>query len=137
MSRPTQEQELAEEIVARWTESHKKSMLTFIALIGLTHQSMWSKQLETWLHEVTGWEVTERGLHRLLQRMNNLNLIDHRTQASAKSGADRKVYSATEFGRSVASMITTSGLSYLQSPQLVALLPGTPHCTASQAQQRQ
>lgn len=118
----SEQEEFAGEIVERWVETHKKSMTTFVILVALSSKPMWSKELEQWLRQMTGWELTERGLHRILQRMARLELIRYEKTNSPKSGADRKVYGITEFGSDIASSIKINGLSYLQNDTFTKLL---------------
>ncbi len=105
--------ELRYELVSRWSEVHKKSLTTLLIMVCLNQQAMWSKEILEWLTSVTGWEVTQRGLHRSLQRMSELGLIEYELVAAARTGADRKRYRLTEFGRSVAREIRAEALSYL------------------------
>jgi PadR family transcriptional regulator, regulatory protein PadR len=105
--------ELRLELVDRWAGVHKKSLTTLLIMVCLSRQSMWSKEILEWLTTVTGWEITQRGLHRSLQRMTELGLIEYEGVSAAKTGAERKSYSLTEFGRSVAREIRTEALSYL------------------------
>jgi PadR family transcriptional regulator PadR len=105
--------ELRLELVSRWAEVHKKSLTTLLIMVCLSRRSMWSKEILEWLTMVTGWEVTQRGLHRSLQRMSELGLIEYEGVTAARTGAERKSYSLTEFGRSVAREIRTEALSYL------------------------
>ena len=117
-----EQEEFAAEIVERWVETHKKSMTTLAILVALGSRPMWSKELEQWLAETTGWELTERGLHRILQRMTALGVICYETTNSPKSGADRKVYEITEFGSAIASSIKDDGLAYLRNDTFTKLL---------------
>jgi DNA-binding PadR family transcriptional regulator len=45
--------------------------------------------------------------------MSELGLIEYEGVTAARTGAERKSYSLTEFGRSVAREIRTEALSYL------------------------
>ena len=108
-----EQEELSEEIIERWVETHKKSMTMFAVMVGLSTGPMWSKELLVWLKNVMEWDITERGLHRVLQRMTHLGLIAYRSADSPKSGADRKVYQVTTFGLSIARAIRDTGLSYM------------------------
>ena len=72
-----EEDELKYEIVFRWAEVHKKSLTSFLIMVSLGNRSMWSKEIEVWLVRVTGWEITERGLYRTMQRMTELGLIEN------------------------------------------------------------
>lgn len=119
---PNEQGDFASAIVERWIETHKKSMLTFVILTALNDTPMWSRQLSEWVKRTTGWRLTERGLHRTLQRMANLELIQYKKTNSPKSGADRKVYQVTEFGVKIARSIQTEGLSYLQNEPYAKLL---------------
>jgi DNA-binding PadR family transcriptional regulator len=105
--------ELKLELVHRWAEVHKKSMTTLLIMVCLSRRSMWSKEILEWLTAVTGWEVTQRGLHRSLQRMSEVGLIQYEAVTAARTGAERKSYMLTEFGRGVAREIGTEALSYL------------------------
>ncbi|MBP6880980.1 helix-turn-helix transcriptional regulator [Candidatus Saccharibacteria bacterium] len=118
----SEQEELAVEIVDRWTANHKKSMATFVILVALSNRPMWSKQLEKWLREVIGWELTERGLHRILHKMNSSGLVEFQKTSSPKSGAGRKIYKITSFGSTVANSFKESGLSYLQNDEFSKLL---------------
>jgi DNA-binding PadR family transcriptional regulator len=111
--------ELGHELVHRWAEVHKKSLTTLLIMICLSKKSMWSKEIEAWLTDVTGWDVTERGLHRSLKRMNELGLIDYEGVSAARTGAARKNYTLTELGRKVAREIRTESLSYLNEPEFI------------------
>ena len=107
-----EQQELQAEIIARWTEVHKKSMVMFLIMLALTEQAMWSKELQEWLVKVANWEVSERGLHRTLKRMNHLDLIEHIEVAVPRTGMKRKDYSLTEFGASTLKEMKRSSLKY-------------------------
>ena len=105
--------ELRYELVSRWAEVHKKSLTTLLIMVCLSQQPMWSREILEWLTSVTGWELTQRGLHRSLKRMSELGLIEYERVTAARTGAERKRYKLTEFGRSVARGIRTEALSYL------------------------
>ncbi|TXJ06851.1 MAG: PadR family transcriptional regulator [Aeromicrobium sp.] len=111
-----EQEEFAAEVVARWRETHKKSMTVFFILVALNTDPMWSRELATWLVNTTGIELTERGLHRTLQRMHKSGFTSVSTETSPVSGADRKVYTITPLGRSVAQKIKQEGLDYVFSP---------------------
>jgi len=111
--------ELRYEIVNRWAEVHKKSLTTLLIMVCLGQQSMWSREIQEWLTSVTGWEVTQRGLHRSLQRMSDLGLIEYEGVTAARTGAERKSYKLTELGRSVAREIRTEALSYLNRSEFI------------------
>jgi len=112
--------ELKDELVSRWAEVHKKSLTTLLIMVCLNQQSMWSKEILEWLTSVTGWEVTERGLHRSLKRMSELGLIEYERVSAARTGAERKSYILTEFGRGVAREIRAEALSYLNKNEFTA-----------------
>jgi DNA-binding PadR family transcriptional regulator len=105
--------ELRYELVSRWAEVHKKSLTTLLIMVCLSRQPMWSREILDWLTSVTGWELTQRGLHRSLKRMSELGLIEYELVTAARTGAERKSYKLTEFGRSGARGIRTEALSYL------------------------
>ena len=111
--------ELRCEIVSRWAEVHKKSLTTLLIMVCLNRRSMWSREIQDWLTSATGWEVTQRGLHRSLQRMSDLGLIEYQSVSAARTGAERKIYQLTELGRSVAREIRTEALSYLNKSEFV------------------
>lgn len=103
-----------EEIVEQWTEVHKKSMVTLLILVSLKQKSMWAKEIEQWCCEVSGWEITERGLHRTLKRMHNLGLIEYKEVDAPKTGIKRKVYSLTELGKAFLESINLAPLQYMK-----------------------
>lgn len=115
-------QELEEyqtELINKWEELHKKSMVTLLILFALTESPMWSKELEQWLKKTSGWELNERSLHRTLKRMAKLGLIQYKEVDAPKTGASRKVYMISESGISFLNQIKSSSLSYLDSPFLL------------------
>jgi DNA-binding PadR family transcriptional regulator len=113
----SEEDELADEIADRWVETHKKSMVTYIVLVLLAEKAMWSRELEAAFRDVTAWEITERGLHRVLQRMADLDLVNFVEAVSPKSGARRKVYAITEQGWRVVELINAKGMHYDMHPK--------------------
>lgn len=108
-------EEFQEELVYRWDEVHKKSMVTLLIMLALVERNMWSKELEEWLKRVADWELNERSLHRTLKRMAGLGLIRYEEVNAAKTGANRKVYMLTGGGRLFLKEIRHSSLSYLSS----------------------
>lgn len=94
-------QEILEEYLNSWVETHKKSALLFIILRILSDQSLWARDVQTKITELTGWQITERGLYRSLQRMEKQGLLEHVKQSAAKTGADRKIYKLTDLGQSL------------------------------------
>ncbi|MFT4186624.1 MAG: helix-turn-helix transcriptional regulator [Micrococcaceae bacterium] len=118
----SEDEEYQQEVVKRWTETHKKSMTMFVILVGLSQKPMWSKELMEWIVDITNWTITERGLHRTLQRTAKLGLIDYENTTSPKSGAKRKVYKITEIGKDVTKAIKDESLIYLTTPIFKELL---------------
>jgi PadR family transcriptional regulator PadR len=90
--------ELVEEQAYSWLEVHKKSALMYVVLRGLSLRAMWSKQLTDWVVAQTGWSISERGLYRVLQRMERQGVIEFTATGAERTGADRKVYRTTEAG---------------------------------------
>lgn len=92
------EQELVEEQAYAWVENHKKSALSYLILKALSTKSMWSKDIETWVKNKSGWDISERGLYRVLSRMQKQGSIEFSSISAERTGADRKVYSLTPEG---------------------------------------
>lgn len=105
-------QDLVEEQAYSWTEMHKKSALSYIILTALTKQPMWSKELEHFVVETTGWSISERALYRVLNRMQKQGSIDFSAEAAERTGAERKVYSLSPEGKVLYSALRNE-LSYL------------------------
>lgn len=91
-------QDLVDEQVYSWTEMHKKSALSFLILKALSTKAMWSKEVENWVKSKTGWEVSERGFYRVLNRMQKQGNVEFSFISAERTGADRKVYSLTPEG---------------------------------------
>lgn len=100
----TAEQELVEEQAYAWIENHKKSAISYLILKALSTKSMWSKEIENWLKQISGWDISERGLYRVISRMQKQGNIEFTSIPAKRTGADRKVYSLTPQG--VALMIS-------------------------------
>ena len=115
-------EELGNEITERWNEVHKKSMITLLILLALTERPMWSKELEDWCADAAGWEISERGLHRTLKRMNGLGLTSYEENDAPRTGVKRKKYALTDFGASVLKDIKKSSLKYLYNDSFMKSL---------------
>ncbi len=112
-------EELLAEIIDRWTEVHKKSMVMLLLLLALTERPMWSKELEQWLLDIAGWDISERGLHRTLKRMNNLGLIEYIEIEAPRTGIKRKDYRVTDFGDKTLKEMRKSSLGYLRNDYFI------------------
>lgn len=115
-------EELGTEITDRWNEVHKKSMIMLILLVALTERPMWSKELEEWCLAATGWEISDRGLHRTLKRMNGLGLTSYAEDAAPRTGIKRKKYALTDFGLSVLKNMKKTSLKYLYNDSFMKRL---------------
>ena len=92
-------QELIDEQAYSWLEMHKKSALSYLVLNALEEKEMWSKDLESWILQKTGWTITEKGLYRVLRRMHKQGNVAFKSEAAARTGAERKVYRMTPEGK--------------------------------------
>jgi DNA-binding PadR family transcriptional regulator len=101
-------QEILEEYLNSWVETHKKSALLFIilTLIAQSSEPLWAKELHNKITKATNWEITERGLYRSLQRMEKQGLLEYVKRNVPKTGADRKMYTITELGASLLGAIS-------------------------------
>jgi len=106
-------QELIDEQAYSWLEVHKKSALSFLVLHALEKDTLWSKDLAQWITHATGWTITEKGLYRVLRRMQKQGNIIFSLEAAARTGAERKVYRITPEGRALL-MAMRSELGYLE-----------------------
>ena len=104
--------EFIDEQVYSWLEVHKKSALSYVILSALSKREMWSQELTEWIFNKTGWSVTEKGLHRLLRRMQQADTIDFKQIAAKRTGAKRKVFCITPNGKLVLGKIQEQ-LQYL------------------------
>jgi PadR family transcriptional regulator PadR len=104
--------ELIDEQVYSWLEVHKKSALSYVILSALSKREMWSQELTEWIIDKTGWSVTEKGLYRLLRRMQQADTIDFRQITAKRTGAKRNVFFITPNGKLVLSKIVEQ-LKYL------------------------
>ena len=94
-------QELVEEQAYSWLEVHKKSALSYLVLTALQKEHMWSKDLGDWISQKTDWTVTEKGLYRLLRRMQKQGSIVFTSEPAARTGAERKVFKITAEGEAL------------------------------------
>ena len=108
-------EELQAELVDKWDELHKKSMVSLLIMLALFESPMWSKELEEWLKNVAGWELNERSLHRTLKRMAALGLISFTEVDAPKTGASRKVFELSDLGVSFLELTKNSSLNYLHN----------------------
>lgn len=101
-------QEILEEYLNSWVETHKKSALLFVILILVAQSTepLWAKDLHKKITIATNWQITERGLYRSIQRMEKQGLLEHVKQNAPKTGADRKMYKVTELGTALLGAIS-------------------------------
>ncbi len=90
--------ELVDEQAYSWLEMHKKSAVSYLVLEALSEKKMWSKELVDWITKRTAWTITEKGLYRVLRRMQKQGSIIFDSQAAARTGAERKIYQMTTEG---------------------------------------
>ncbi len=112
---PEINQDLVDEQVYSWTEMHKKSAVSFLVLAALDTKNMWSKDIKNWIREKTGWEMSERSLYRVLRRMEKQGSIEFTSEAAARTGAERKVFTITPEGLAILNAIRAE-LIYLVKP---------------------
>jgi DNA-binding PadR family transcriptional regulator len=107
-------QEILEEYLNSWVDTHKKSALLFIILILIaqSNEPLWAKDLHKKITKATSWEITERGLYRSLQRMEKQGLLEHVRRNVPKTGADRKMYKMTELGTALLGAISSEMAYY-------------------------
>ncbi len=91
--------ELVDEQVYSWLEVHKKSALTYAILTALNDKDRWSQELTEWIIDKTGWSVTEKGLYRVLRRMQLAGSVDFKQVAAKRTGAKRKLFYITSEGK--------------------------------------
>ncbi|MDQ5886371.1 MAG: hypothetical protein QG623_423 [Patescibacteria group bacterium] len=104
--------ELIDEQVYSWLEVHKKSALSYIILLALNDADKWSQQLTEWIYDKTSWTVTEKGLYRILRRMQQTGLVGFKEVSAKRTGAKRKQYHITPEGKVLLSKIKEQ-LQYL------------------------
>lgn len=90
--------ELVDEQAYSWLEMHKKSALSYLVLKALSSNDMWSQELIKWISGKTSWSVTEKGLYRLLRRMEKSGLISHTKISVKRTGAERNIFSINTEG---------------------------------------
>ncbi len=105
--------ELVDEQAYSWLEMHKKSALSYLVLCALEKEKMWSGNLTAWITSATSWTITEKGLYRVLRRMQKQGSIMFSSEAAARTGAERKVYRMTPEGQALLLAIR-SELGYLE-----------------------
>lgn len=107
-------QELVDEQAYSWTEMHKKSALSYLILSALQKQPMWSKGLEKYIADVTGWGISERALYRVLNRMHKQGSIEFTSETAERTGAERKVYVVSAEGKALLNAIKDE-MAYLNN----------------------
>lgn len=101
-------------IVEQWSEIHKRSALVHLIMVGLDEGPKWSADLLAFIEDVTGgaWGVDDRSLYRALRRLEKAQLVRHAKQATAGTGAKRKVFELTGSGQRVLARYEAQTLAY-------------------------
>ncbi len=99
MALPTETQEWLDQLVAKWTEVHKKSMTTLVLLHVIRDSAPANADtIGPDFTDRTGWSLTERGLYRTLRRLTADGLLAAEEEDAPRTGAKRKNYSLTQLG---------------------------------------
>lgn len=108
-------EEYLNELAYSWSETYKKSMVTYVVLSVLTNNNLWSREIHEEINSATNSKISldEKSLHRVLRRLEKNGLINHKKRDGKKTGAERKVYSITEDGKSFLDLINNN---YLFNP---------------------
>ncbi len=110
------------QILALWSEIHKKSTLTLFILLALARAPGWSGDIAAFLVSNSSGHLSidEQSLYRALRRLEGLNVITHSPRQVAGTGAKRKVYELTESGDRILAAYLATTMSYLDAPEFVA-----------------
>ncbi len=102
-------------LVDQWSEIHKRSALVHLLMVALADSPKWSGELVSFIDDATGgeWSVDERSLYRALRRLEHSELVGHHKEATAGTGAKRKVFAITKSGRRVLEEYEATTLAYL------------------------
>ncbi len=102
--------ETAEWLAARadsWVDTYKKSMLTPLVLqIVRSHQPASVPTIRAGIERGAGWRITERGLYRTLQRLENSGFLISTQVEAHRTGASRKTFTVTDTGKRFLSEIS-------------------------------
>lgn len=105
----SEEREWLDHRVESWVETHKKSMLTPIALsLVATHQPAEISTIAEAVTAATGWQITERGLYRTIKRLQDSGFLQSTAVDAPRTGAKRKLLSLTPLGANYLSGIRGS-----------------------------
>lgn len=94
-----------------------------LVLLLLGDRPAWSAELEDRLDALTTGHlgVDDQSLHRLLRRLEGLNLITAELEAVSRTGARRKVFHLTRGGHESLREHLATTMSYLDHPDFVRL----------------
>lgn len=111
------EQRLKAEILRTWSNNHKQSFLGVLTLLLINSQKCWSGTIQNQLETISGGEISidRHSLHRLLRRLQRLDLIQAEEEPTVGGGAPRKHFVMTDYGREVLREHCVSTLGYLRS----------------------
>lgn len=85
--------------IESWVETYKKAMLTPVLLkLVATHQPLTVAELTEQVTVMTGWQLTERGLYRSVQRLQEDGFLFADAIDAPRTGAQRKLLSLTPLG---------------------------------------
>jgi len=128
------QQRLKAYILLTWANNHKKSSLSVLTLLLINSQSCWSGTIQRQLETISGGDISidPHSVHRLLRRLERLDLIRAEEEPTFGGGAPRKNFRMTDFGREVLREHCASTLGYLRSNVFhqileLALVEPTPH----------
>ena len=125
-----------QQVLASWSDTHKKSALMLFVLLALTSAPAWSGEIRLFITRASGGElsVDEQSLHRTLRRLEGLNVITHTAQSVAGTGARRKVYELTGSGGRLLDAFLSTTMDYLDEPEFIASVQAAQRTTRRRRQ---
>jgi DNA-binding PadR family transcriptional regulator len=104
-------------VLLAWANNHKKSSLGVLTLLLINSQSCWSGTIQRQLETISGGDISvdQHSLHRLLRRLEHLDLIHAEEVPTDGGGAHRRNFVMTAYGRQVLHDHCATTLGYLRS----------------------
>lgn len=108
----SEEDELLDELVRAWVDVYKKSATTTVLLRFIADNGpVDTPTIADTLARRTGWQLTERGLYRTLQRLSGQGLLSVHKLPGHRTGAQRHMYEISDRGSTYLQRIETARIT--------------------------
>ena len=119
----TSDEQLKQELLTAWEETHKKGQLTLWIFLALKDGPKYVDEIRDFIHEYSGSSISceDQSLYRALRKFNHLDMVSY-DRGKGNRGPDRKYYTLTTLGRELLDEFIDRHIKVFFQPRLSHLI---------------